>query len=489
MKLHRTALYSTLACAALLSACGGGEDEVVATPPEDVTPLYQLAQALPPEPSDMDANGAAASAGLAPGRTALQAGSEGAATQEDADSLRQRILSTPREGQSSTLAATPTAVYYTPAQIRAAYGLDQLPATTTANKGAYQGSGQTVAIVGAFHNPNIAADLAAFSQKFGLPACTTLAVSATAALPLAKPAAGAGCSLAVVYATAAGGLRSGAPAVNAGWKTETSLDVEWAHAIAPLARIILVEAASAGGNDLLGAVQLAAKLGASVVSMSWGAGEFSGQDTLNSYFAAPGVTYLAASGDSGRGVSWPAVSSQVLAVGGTSLSASGATRSEVAWAGSGGGISAYSAVPSWQGTLKVTNTAGALAAPSKRVLPDVALNANPNTGQLVYVTPATGTNGWLVAGGTSISAPQWAGLVALANAVRANAGKPALGNLGTPVYKAIGANATAYAANLLDVKTGSNGSCKGCSAGTGYDLITGLGTPNAQKLVDLLAAQ
>ena len=188
-------------------------------------------------------------------------------------------------------------------------------------------------------------------------------------------------------------------------------------------------------------------------------------------------------GDSGRGVSWPAVSARVLAVGGTTLAASGSTRGETAWSGSGGGISAYNAVPSWQTGVKVTSTSGTLGTPTRRVLPDVGFNANPNSGQLILVNGA-----WYVAGGTSVGTPQWAGIVAVANAVRALNGKAALGPLGTPVYRALAGNGTSYAASLLDVRSGSNGSCKGCTAVAGFDLVTGLGTPNAVKTVELLNA-
>jgi len=182
-------------------------------------------------------------------------------------------------------------------------------------------------------------------------------------------------------------------------------------------------------------------------------------------------------------VQWPAVSPQVLAVGGTTLAASGGTRSETAWSGSGGGISAYNVVPSWQAAVKVTATTGKVGTSTKRVLPDVGFNANPNSGQLILVN-----GGWFVAGGTSVGTPQWAGIVAISNAVRALSGKAALGALGTPVYRALSGTSTAYAAALLDVSSGSNGSCIGCTATAGYDLVTGLGTPNTVKTVELLAA-
>jgi subtilase family serine protease len=146
------------------------------------------------------------------------------------------------DGSAQALATSTTAVVYTPAQIRAAYGLSALPAQTLANKGAYQGAGQTIYIVDAYHNPNIANDLAVFNQKFGLATCGTLAIPANARLPLTAAAAGSGCTLSVVYAakgsttrTPTGALTATVPAVNKSWATEITLDVQWAHAIAPLA--------------------------------------------------------------------------------------------------------------------------------------------------------------------------------------------------------------------------------------------------------------
>jgi hypothetical protein len=476
---------ATVAAAALLAACGGGSVED--TPPPPVQPLYELAQALPPEPDDIDADGSAASARRAPGRATLLG--TGAPAEAGAEGLRQHILAAHGpEGTATAAAAAPAATYYTAAQVRAAYGLDKLPANSSSNKGAYQGSGQTIAIVGAFHNANIALDLAAFSAKFGLPSCAVQSIAATATLPLARPAQGSSCTFSVVHATAAGGMSARAPAANSNWATETSMDVEWAHAIAPMARIILVQAASGGGNDIVGAITLAGRLGATVVSMSFGGAEFSGQAAYEKAFLASGVSYLAATGDNGRAVAWPAVSPSVLAVGGTTLAANGSTRSETAWAGSGGGISQFNTVPSWQVALKVTPSTGKAAAPTRRVLPDVAFNANPSSGQLIYVTPSSGSNGWLVAGGTSVGTPQWAGLIAVANAVRVLNGKPVLGPLGAPLYRSLSGSAANYAASLLDVTAGSNGGCVGCAATAGYDLVTGLGTPHAVKTVELLAA-
>jgi hypothetical protein len=489
--------FSCLAAAALLAACGGGGDQPLAADVQaeaqaplpdvaslapNVEPSFHLANVLPPEPSDIDADGSGASALQAPARVALADDLAGLPTAGTAvEELRRRVLSATRDGVRATPLAgsTSTVTYYTPAQIRSAYGMDMLPASTSTNKGAYQGSGQTIVVVGAFHNATALSDLAAFNTRFGLPACSTVGIASTAALPLAKAAAGSGCTVSVVYATSAGGMSTKVPAANSGWSTETAMDLQWAHAIAPQARIILVEAASAGSSDLMGAVTLAGKLG-SVVSMSWGAGEFSAQGSLDRYFQAAGVTYLAASGDSGRGVSWPAVSPNVLAVGGTRLAASGSNRAETAWAGSGGGLSAYTAAPAWQATIQVTNAAGARAAPTKRAVPDVAFNADPSTGQYVYSTAA---GGWVIAGGTSISTPQWAGLVAIGNAVRGLSGKATLAGTSNLVYRNIGAIAGNYSRQLLDVTSGTNGSCVGCSAMSGYDQVTGLGTPWSDKLV------
>jgi subtilase family serine protease len=504
-----TLALTSVAVAALLAACGGGDgvDEApqaagpqaqaqdlateAAVEAPTVSPTYHLANVLPPEPSEIDADGSNASALQQPTQAALRDDLAGLSTAgTTGEELRRRVQAAPRAGADGHGAAAPmagstgTVTYYTPAQIRTAYGLDKLPASSTTNKGAYQGSGQTIVIVGAFHNSTVAADLAAFNTRFGLPACTTVNIAATTALPLAKAAPGSGCTISVVYATSAGGLTTKVPAANSGWATESALDVQWAHAIAPMARIILVEAASAGSNDLTGAVTLAGKLG-STVSMSWGAPEFNGQGTLDKYFTTTGVTYLAASGDNGRGVSWPAVSPNVVAVGGTKLAASGSTRAETAWTGSGGGLSAYTAAPAWQSTIKVTATNGVRAAPSKRAVPDVAFNADPNSGQLVYSKAA---GGWVVAGGTSISTPQWAGLVAITNAVRALNGKAALVGTSNLVYRNIGAVATSYSSNLLDVISGANGSCNGCAAMSGYDQVTGLGTPQADKVVGVMAA-
>jgi subtilase family serine protease len=181
------------------------------------------------------------------------------------------------------------------------------------------------------------------------------------------------------------------------WAGETSLDVEWAHALAPEAQISLVVAKSALIRDLLTAVKYATgTLGAQVVSMSWAADEFSGETHGNSYFSHPGTIFVSSSGDSST-PPWPAASKNVIGVGGTSLTRNGDTWSEVAWPESGGGVSAYEAEPGYQITYGITATG--------RGIPDVSFDADPDTGVAVYdSTPVQGSAGWFVVGGNSLGA-------------------------------------------------------------------------------------
>lgn len=288
----------------------------------------------------------------------------------------------------------------------------------------------------------------------------------------------------MVYATASGTMTATAPAYNAGWATEIAMDVQWAHATAPLARIVLIEAPDTSINSLLGAIKLANSMGPGVVSMSFGTTEGSWTASVDSVFSTAKMTYLAAAGDSGTGVMWPAVSPNVVAVGGTSLTYSGTgARSEVSWSGSGGGTSAYTTVPAYQ-----TSAVPGMGTVTKRNVPDVALNADPATGQYVAViTPGSSTVGWASAGGTSISAPQWAGVVAVANATRAQAAKAALGAPHAVIYGQISTVPGTYASGFADITKGANGTCVTCSAKIGFDPVTGLGTPNVSNLVSTLS--
>ena len=146
--------------------------------------------------------------------------------------------------------------------------------------------------------------------------------------------------------------------------------------------------------------------------MSWGGSEFFGESSYDSYFTSSyGATFFASSGDSGAGVSWPAVSANVIGVGGTTLTfkADGSVASETGWSGSGGGISLYEAEPSYQVTYGIPGANG------YRCVPDVSYDADPNSGVSVYdSTPYSGQSGWWQVGGTSAGAPQWAAIQSIA---------------------------------------------------------------------------
>jgi subtilase family serine protease len=339
---------------------------------------------------------------------------------------------TPIHVQSWHATHQPTGM--SPTQIKTAYGF---PA-------ALQGAGEVIAIVDAFDDPNIEADLATFSTQFGLPACTTAN----------------GCFTKMF-------INNTQPTANAGWATEISLDVEWAHAIAPQAKILLIETPD-DGQSLYDGVQLAMQKNASVISLSWGGAEFSGETELDSIFQGT-TPIVAASGDSGEGVQYPAASPFVVAAGGTQLTldSNGNYLSETAWSGSGGGISAYETEPAFQTSYVIPQATG------KRGVPDVAYNASPNTGYSIYDTYQS--NGWLVVGGTSASAPQWAALIA----VMKSAKKGNFGNFNGSLYS------VARTTSLLhDILTGDNGSCGYiCQARSGYDYVTGVGSPQAANLI------
>lgn len=334
----------------------------------------------------------------------------------------------------------------TPNQVSVAYGFNSIGA---------KGQGQVIAIVDAFDDPKIEADLGVFSKQFGLPACTTAN----------------GC-FKKIYAS---GKK---PKTDAGWAGEIALDVEWAHAMAPAAKIILVEAADDSMDNLFKAVQVAVNSGATVVSMSWGAGEFAGQTSYDAIFNNPNVTFTASSGDSGAGTIYPAASPYVLAVGGTTLyvDSYGNYQGEAAWSGSGGGVSTVEAWPDSQKNLPIPQ------ANNMRGVPDVAYNADPETGFSVYSSvPGDGGVGWSVVGGTSAGAPQWAAIVAVANSMNAVVYGGSFANL---VYAAGNPSTGNYYYNFNDINTGSNGSCGYyCTAQDGYDYVTGLGSPELGSLI------
>lgn len=336
-----------------------------------------------------------------------------------------------------------TPVGYHPNQIRHAYGIDQL---------GNNGAGQVIGIIDAYDYPNAEADLGVFDTTFGLPACTVAN----------------GC-LRIVYA---GGAK---PPVNRGWTGETSLDLQWAHAIAPEAKLLLVEAENGKIGTLLAAVPVAVALGATTVNMSWGSDHEPSNET--SYdaklFGNAAVTYFNASGDRGNNLfGYPGASPLVVGAGGTTLrlNADNTIKSETAWSGSGGGESVYFQEPSYQIGFQSSG---------KRGVPDVAWNSDPSTGVAVYDSE---DGNWAAAGGTSASSPQWCGLTAIANSLRAAQGK---GTIGVGFLPAVYANPLAF----HDITSGKNGSCgMVCTAGVGYDFVTGLGSPDAVAVVGALVA-
>jgi subtilase family serine protease len=331
----------------------------------------------------------------------------------------------------------PAAGYFyveTPASLACIYNLVASPIagcnpyTVSANP---SGGARAIAIVDAYDYGSAASDLAFFSAQFGLP-----------------PA-----NFQVVYAS---GKR---PVSNSNWQLEEALDIEWAHALAPSAKIYLVEAASNSLTDLLNAVMVANRLvsaaGGGEVSMSWGSSEFSSETSLDSYFTAPGVVYLAAAGDS-PGVSWPSASPNVISVGGTALSRNPSTgnfQGELTWQQTGGGPSAYETVPAYQ-------TSVATMVGTQRGTPDVAAVADPTTGVWVFKAGQ-----WWILGGTSLAAPVWAGII----------------NAAGSFYGSTAAELAAIYAGSAGVNNITNGDCgpyEGYLALSAWSFCTGHGSPN-----------
>jgi hypothetical protein len=445
-------------------------------------PTFHLAPVILDAPDDSDISEPSRSAALAPHSVAVDPAFAQLATRRLTAQVLEQVRDTGIAPEGTALAptaATTAVVTYTPAQIRAAYGLPALPSTAasvSSAQAAQLGAGQTIYLIDAYSDPNIAAELASFDAKFGLPGCTPVAIASAASLPLAA-APVTGCTLSIVYSTTLGSMTTSAPAYNAGWAMEIALDVQWAHAAAPFARIILIEAPDNSVTSLSSAVQLANQFGPGVVSQSFGSPE-TGTSGLDAIYSAANMTYLASTGDSGAGVNWPAVSTRVLAVGGTSLTYGGTgVRTETAWSGTGGGVSAYVATPAFQ-SLAVPG----LGSLTHRGVADVAFNADPYTGQyLAIITPGATSATWYSGGGTSIASPQWAGILAVGNALRAQATLAPLG-ASQPTLYGLGVQAASYTNAFLDVTKGADGSCTTCDAGVGYDLPTGLGTPNVTSL-------
>ena len=332
----------------------------------------------------------------------------------------------PARGRTASPDSLGTGGAYDPSYLQSAYNLTGAAATA--------GTGRTIGIVDAYDDPTAEQDMDAYRARWGLPSCP------------------AGCFRRVD--------QNGGTAYPTGtsWADEISIDIDMASAICPRCNILLVEASSSYLNDLGTAVNTAVRLGATVVSNSYGGSEWSGEtsyDTL--YFHHPGVAITASSGDGGYKVEYPAASQYVTAIGGTTLIQTGnsGTRSaaETAWSGAGSGCSLYEPKPAWQ------SDSGC----AKRTVADVSAVADPNTGVWVYYKGQ-----WLIYGGTSVAAPIIAAVYALTGVT-----SPSPSSLPYADPRA-----------LNDVVAGNNGVCNPgalylCTAGIGYDGPTGLGTPNA----------
>jgi hypothetical protein len=330
---------------------------------------------------------------------------------------------------------------FTPAQVRHFYGVDATKVGSTA----LDGTGQTIAIIDAYSSATITTDIATFDANFGLPACNLQVVNEQ-------------------------GAPSPLPAVKSDWASEITLDVEWAHAIAPGAKILLVECSTNYDSDLFAGAAMAGRTaGVSVVSMSFSGGDYT-DATDDATFADANVTFLAATGDSGGEVGYPATSANVVAVGGTSITtadASGSYGGESAWSDGGGGTSQAIARPAYQASVDGT---------AYRDIPDVSAIADPNTGVTTYEAGS-----YYQYGGTSLATPVWAGMIALANQGRALTGQSAL----TGATQTLPMLYQLPASDFHDVTTGNNTH----PATAGYDLATGLGTLVANLLVPGLIGQ
>jgi Subtilase family len=368
---------------------------------------------------------------------------------------------------------------YTPSDILTAYGFNETTIAGT-NGGLVTGAGQTIAIVDAYYDPNIESDLQQFDAAFGLPAPPSFTVTGESSTTLPP-------------------TTDTDPTGNGTWQGEQALDVEWAHVIAPAANIVLYEANSASPSDLFTAVQTAAASGASVVSMSWGNAEntnpslgitASEEASYDPIFKQSGVTFVAATGDVGA-PDFPALSPDVLAVGGTTLitSSSSSYLSETTWNdtvySSGGGSSQFEAKPAFQDAVQ----SGAY-----RTVPDVSFNAGPSdysgsvgNGYSVYdsFNPSDPSeplaDAWTDLQGTSAAAPQWAGIIALVDQQRGFAQlAPLTGyNQTLPMIYSLPSS------DFHDITTGYNQN--GTTATTGYDQVTGLGSPIANLVVSALS--
>ncbi|HUI44151.1 MAG TPA: peptidase S8/S53 subtilisin kexin sedolisin [Terriglobia bacterium] len=334
-----------------------------------------------------------------------------------------------------------------------------------------------IALVDAYDNPTAANDLKFFASYYGLPAPNFTKVYANTSFGTLNGMT-ASCS--------------GKPAGDTGWGLEEDLDIQWAHAMAPAAKIFLIEACTSSYNDLLYAEQVAgikvSGAGGGDISNSWSSSEFSTEvgttdDVFYRYYWQ-NISYFASADDSGWGAAYPSSSPWVISAGGTTVNrdANGNFQNESCWSGSGGGVSAFEL---WQNPPSIVNGMGPwsnfqypFAGQTARQTPDLAFNSDPASG--VYMYDTYGYGGWLVVGGTSVASPSLAGIINGSNNRLGQA--PYTGGEYTTeennlLYDQLFSK-TAYVANFYDVTTGSNG--VGHNAGALYDQCTGVGSPRGK---------
>jgi subtilase family serine protease len=344
----------------------------------------------------------------------------------------------------------------TPASLACLYGLVAL--TSGCNPGTVTkvatGGSKAIAIVDAYDYPTAYSDLVAYSQQFGLPQPTS-ATFTVAYQGGSKPSPDPNCA-------AYGGWSC--------WASESALDIEMAHAMAPSAHIYLVEANSSSNSDLYAAVAKAVALvkaaGGGEVSMSWGGGEFPTEAQSDSVFTGANVVFFASSGDS-EGTIYPSVSPNVIAVGGTTITRNPSTMaflSEIAWEDTGGGFSNYEPRPAFQASI-------ASKVGTHRGVPDVAAVGNPITGVWVYNSFDNGYGGqvyaWNIFGGTSVASPLWAGIVNHAGHF----------SVSTAAEETLIYSNAAVAADFRDITSGNCGYYDGYPAAAGWDPCSGVGAP------------
>lgn len=330
---------------------------------------------------------------------------------------------------------------YQPSQIKQAYGFSHLNTT---------GKDQKIAIVIPYGSPTITEDLEIFKKQFDLIDPVELYIF----YPSGKPEK-------QIY----------------GWAQETSLDVEWVHALAPEASIFLIIAKTDSINDLLAAIDYTTSINADIVSISWTINEFKEKVQYESRFDKQNTIFIAPTGDGGAGTNWPAVSPNVLAVGGTTFSLDSEGNlitTETAWSESGGGISEFFTQPKYQKDYGINSN-------GYRAIPDVSFFSDSLKGVAIYCSPQyEDINGWTILAGTSLGVPAWAAYLALINE---NNESTVSTNIHEKLYK-LAQDKGQYSAVFYDITEGENNKYK---ANKGYDYVTGLGSPRGEILYEYLA--